>query len=106
MKRLAVLLLCLFTVSIAVAGGSYTVEFRNETDHTVLYYLYRLDHPDFRGPVNYAGGELGPGDSITTRPYPEGIYGVRWIDKVDGVDDAYTFKLMIDMAFVWSGAGK
>jgi hypothetical protein len=85
----------------------YTVEFVNQSNETVLYVLYWLDHPYTSYPdesVEAAGGELLPGESATENII-EGVYYIGWTNiDPDGLNTLLHgehFRHFADTTFIY-----
>jgi hypothetical protein len=85
----------------------YNIEFVNQSDETVLYVLYWLDHPYTSYPdesVEAAGGELLPGESATENII-EGVYYIGWTNiDPDGLNTLLHgehFRHFADTTFVY-----
>lgn len=62
----------------------------NDTQEKQIYHVYWLDHDwgdEFPGPVERAGGELGPGKKMSLEDrYKPGLYVVTWRATIDHPD--------------------
>ena len=83
LNKLLICLIVLFNVNTAYA---FDVTIENDTDCTLIFLLYRVDHAfrdEHPGPLNIMGGELDgyvSMDSIEKRS--PGIYLVEWYSRL------------------------
>lgn len=76
-----ILLISCATTAPPVDDGNFSIRFFNDTEETMCYWLWWVDHnfENIPGPANMAGGELQPWqDRLLESRYPYGEWQIEW----------------------------